>query len=170
MISEADRVNKAWDKIEAWFAKNDPTAKLNPGASASDIHDLETKINLTIPEDLKVSLLRHNGVADPHWSKGNLNSIEEIIREWEGWADMEEDEMADAGPKDNEYIQPYFWSKLWIPIDADGAGNGAVVDTNPGPKGKVGQVLHFDHGMGPSGPLYLSFADYLEDACDSLGK
>jgi len=167
MGNEAERINGIWDRLEKRFAKSYPDYKLPPGASASDIHNLETKIGITLPEGLKASLARHNGVDEMHWPKGTLNSVEDILRDWEMWRDVAGD-GEDIGSKDNDFIQPKWWDTKWIPLDADGAGNGAVIDMNPGPKGDLGQVIDMDHETGPNGPLYSCLAEYLEDCLYSI--
>jgi len=165
-MSEVYRIDDAWEMIEEWFAKKEPTFKLNPGASAADIEKLETRIGLTLPEELKASLMRHDGVDELHWPKGEFCSVESILRDWEMRADIfaeEEDKDAEGG-----VMKAGWWRKGWIPIDADGAGNGTCIDLVPGSKGKKGQIIDFDHETGPNGPHYDDFADYLEAMVDEL--
>jgi len=167
MSEEVQRVNDAWEMIEEWFAKNKPEYKLAPGASDAEIEKLETHLGMAIPDALKASLKRHNGVDELEWPKGEFLSIESIIRDWDMRTGIFEglDEEAD---QEEGMIKAGWWHKEWIPIDADGAGNGACMDLAPGPKGKKGQIIDFDHESGPNGPHFEDLGEYLEAVCDDL--
>jgi len=166
-MAQVERVNAAWDRIDKWYNEKFAEAELPGGAAAADITALETHMNLTLPEELKASLMRHNGVDQ--WKNGELLSIEGIKREWDCWTGLVDDgTFDDCSGDDNEFIQKCWWSKSWIPIHADGGGNGDCIDTNPGPKGAVGQIIFMDHEVGASGPDHSDFASYLEDFADQL--
>ena len=172
MLSEVDRINKIWDSIEAWYAKNGLSDDLLPGASVSEIHNLEAKLDLTLPESLKVSLARHNGI-EYDWPKGRLLGTDGILEFWEMWGEMtnnaEAEEEEDEG--DTEIIKT-FWSKYWIPIESDDSGAGALIDLSPGPKGKVGQILYFDDHDRATDVIFENLAALLEDGlrCLEEGK
>ena len=166
-MSQVERVNAAWDRIEKWFSEKAPDMELGAGAGAADITALETHIGVALPEELKASLMRHNGVEN--WTKGELLSTGRIKNEWDWRSGLAEDEGYGERPgEDNEFIKNCWFDNSWIPIDADGGGNGACLDLNPGPKGTVGQILDLDHESGPSGPLFSDFAAYLEKAAEEL--
>ncbi len=76
MSTQVEKVNAIWDRIEKWFAENKPTEELPAGASPADIISLETHLGRAIPEELKASLLRHNGLDNI--SKGQLLAANEI--------------------------------------------------------------------------------------------
>jgi len=166
MSEVVERVIEAWEMIEEWFAKNKPTYKLAPGASAADIEKLETRIGLPLPEELKASLMRHDGVDELHWPKGELCSVEGILRDWEMRAEIFD--AAEDGDAEGGMFKAGWWRNSWIPIDADGAGNGACIDLEPGTKGKKGQIIDFDHETGPNGPQYEDLGDYMEACVDDL--
>ncbi len=169
-MSQVERVNAAWERIEKWFAEKAPDMQLGAGAAAADITAVETHLGLSFPEELKASLMRHNGVDN--WTKGELLSVDRIKSEWSCWAGLVDDGTFDdnVGEEDNDCIQKCWFNKSWIPIDADGGGNGACLDLNPGPDGTVGQIIDMDHEVGPSGPQFTDFAAYLEDTAESLEK
>jgi len=74
MMSQIDKVNAAWERIENWYATNWPTCELPAGAAQADITSLETHLGFPLPEELKASLMRHNGFDD--WTQGELYSTE----------------------------------------------------------------------------------------------
>jgi len=168
-MTQVDRVNAAWERIETWYKTTDPTFEFPAGATAAEITALETHMGLTLPEELKVSLTRHNGF--PRWVKGDLRTIEEIKEEWNAWAEMVDNgDLEDGGEAgDDDFKQPSFFDKKWIPIDHNGAGDGFMIDLNPGPKGKAGQILDFGHEVGAEEvPAYSDYVAYLEEAADLL--
>jgi len=166
-MSQVERVNAAWDRIEKWFSEKAPDMELGAGAGAADITALETHIGVALPEELKASLMRHNGVEN--WTKGELLSTEGIKREWSCWAGLVDDgTFDDCTGEENDCLQKCWFDKSWIPIDADGGGNGACLDLNPGSKGTVGQIIDMDHEVGASGPQFADFAAYLEETAKML--
>ena len=170
-MSAVERVNKAWDRIEAWYKKNLPGWKPRSGASDTAIDALAKHMKVTFPEELRVSLKRHNGIEDLKWPGGSLLSLVEIQMEWDTWT-----EMARAGEFDDERVesdgtfQPKRWCEAWIPIDSDGGGNCNMMDLAPGSKGRIGQMLYFDHEKGPEKSEYPDYPGYLEAIADGFEK
>ncbi|MFC6592600.1 SMI1/KNR4 family protein [Deinococcus lacus] len=165
-------VSAIWERIEAWYGAQGASHLLNPAATPQAIADAEKALSLTFPAELKESLLRHNGTLEGHWPKGELLALERIIHEHTIWMDILQDEnsrdLADHN-EDDLYLQSGWWNAGWIPLDADGAGNGAAIDTAPAEDGKVGQILDMDHEVGPSGPIFDSLAEYLLAVARGLG-
>jgi cell wall assembly regulator SMI1 len=58
-------------------------------------------------------------------------------------------------------IQPTWWHQRWIPIGHDRAENNCCLDLIPAPGGSVGQVIDWDHEVGPSRVLATRFLDIL---------
>jgi cell wall assembly regulator SMI1 len=168
-MAQVKRVNAAWERIEKWYSEKAPDMELGAGASAADITDVETHLGLTLPKELKASLMRHNGVEN--WTKSELLSTDRIKSEWDCWAGLVDEGQFDGQSgedEDNDRIQKCWYDKKWIPLDADGGGNGNLIDLNPGPKGKTGQVIYMDHEVGPSGPVFSDLATYLEKNAEML--
>ncbi|GHG01723.1 glucan synthase [Deinococcus piscis] len=158
-------ISAVWERIEVWYEAQGQTETLKPGASPEAIAQAEKDMGLTFPPELRESLLRHDGSADGGWPTGELLSLERMVDERKVWMDLLQDGTFDDNADHNEgseALQPGWWNPAWIPLDADGGGNGAVIDLNPGPQGTVGQVIDMDHEVGPSGPEYPSLAAYLE--------
>ncbi len=165
-MAQIERVNAAWDRIEKWYAEKIPDCELGAAAAAADITSVETHLGLTLPEELKASLMRHNGVG--YWPSAELLSADRIKDEWDVWAGLIDDGTFDGlSGDDDDRLQKCWYDKKWIPIDADGCGNGACLDLNPGPKGTVGQILNMDHELGPK-LIFQDFAGYLESVAAKL--
>lgn len=162
-----------WQRIETWYAANAPASALRPGASERAVAAAESELGLTFPAEFRASLLRHDGTAEGAWPTGTLLPVEGILSEagiWRGLlegGDFGEDADHDAS-EGGGLTQPGWWVRGWVPVDADGAGNGAVLDLDPGPRGQVGQLLDMDHEVGPSGPHHASFVAYLRHVADEL--
>lgn len=160
-----------WERIEAWYAAQDASELLNPGADEAEIAAAEKELGLSFPPDLRESLLRHDGSADGGWPRGELLSLERIAQERSVWMELLQDGTFDPNSDhnaDSDALQAGWWHAGWIPLDTDGGGNSAVVDTAPGPDGQAGQIVDMDHEAGPSGPDYVSLQEYLAAVADEL--
>lgn len=172
MRAEQDRVEAAWTTIEAWYAEQGASHLLHPPAGPDQVAAVEAALDVTLPEPWRASLLRHDGTDEGGWPTGELLSTQRIVDETNVWRKLLdggtfEDSASDRGD-DGEALAPGWWNRGWICLDADGAGNGAAVDLEPGPEGSVGQVIDMDHEVGPSGPMADDVAAYLERVVDSL--
>lgn len=154
-------INTIWQAIETWYDKQGAAEVLWPGATEADIARLESELGVQISEDLRVSLLRHNGSADDAWPEGELLSVDQILantsqlRSNVAAGDFNNDHLGDP------QLLPHYWADGWICISRDGAGNSSAVDMTPGDEGTTGQVLDMDHEVGPS-YLYRSYGDWLQ--------
>ncbi|TKK80796.1 hypothetical protein FDA94_35205 [Herbidospora galbida] len=115
------QVNRQWRRIEAWLKENAPASHdgLNGPADPRKIAKAEAVMGLRFPDELKASLLRHDGglgVMLNHLVP--VGRIEEI---WRGLCDLEDQDV--AGPRDD------WWDGRMIPIGEDGMGNHLIVDS-----------------------------------------
>ncbi|MGX9688201.1 SMI1/KNR4 family protein [Deinococcus wulumuqiensis] len=164
-------ISAVWERIEAWYEAQGASHLLNPGASAEAIAQAEKQLGLTFPAELTESLMRHDGSAGMSWPGGDLLSLEGIARERSVWMELLESDIFSGNADHNEtstLIQSGWWNPGWIPLHADGGGNGMVVDMAPAQAGTAGQVLFMDHEVGPNEPEYDSLAEYLEAIADGL--
>ncbi|RFU86354.1 glucan synthase 1-like protein [Streptomyces triticagri] len=168
-----------WRQLEEWYAQEGGAHLLRGPASPEAIAGVEQELGVTLPEELKRSLELHDGTEEDGWPGGTLLSCAGIVKETGIWrellADGSFDKRSHHDPEDDEdledaerAVQPGWWNEGWICIDADGAGNGAVIDLAPGPGGTRGQLLDMDHEVGPSGPTAHGFIDYLDDVLEEL--
>ena len=166
-MSQIERISSAWDRFEKWSSENAPDIQLGAGATDADIIALETHLGYALTEELKASLMRHNGVEN--WTRGELLSVDRIKDEWSCWVGLVDDgTFDDCLGEENDCITLCWYDKSWIPVDTDGGGNGACLDLNPGAKGKVGQIIQMERCSGAEGPLFEDFAAYLENTAERL--
>lgn len=170
-----EAVSAAWEKIETWYAEQDASRFLLPPATPEEIAAAEKELGVTLPEAVRVSLLRHNGTASDGWPGGTLLSCAEMVRETGIWRELLDsgdfDDVADFEADENSDVRALrrgWWNTGWISLDADGSGNGAVLDLDPGADGSRGQILDMDHEVGPSGPTAADFVAYLEGQLEDL--
>ncbi len=82
-------VNRQWRRIERWLRENAPRTYASLGAPgrAGTIALAEAQTGLELPDDLRASLLRHNGVSGPPGARFSLGGeqvrgIREIRDQW----------------------------------------------------------------------------------------
>jgi cell wall assembly regulator SMI1 len=164
-----------WKRIVRWHAENvrddeglPADRSLPAGASAPDIDQAEQAIGLRFPADLRASYLLHDGSAGYGifpWGYSFL-SLAELVHEWQrnrkllahDWA------TSPSGP-----IRPVHWSTKWIPVGSNQSGDFDCIDLDPAPGGTIGQMIAFNHEVGPTrvaaagiGAWVAEYADRLE--------
>ena len=77
-------IDETWDRIEAWLSRYNPDVyeSLNPPATLIDIRKTQIFIDAHLPDDVVQSYMRHNGQAETHTLKDEmqLNCLEYLIR------------------------------------------------------------------------------------------
>jgi cell wall assembly regulator SMI1 len=155
---------------------------LRSGVSEVEIQQAEVVMNITLPEDFKVSCRLHNGgyVIDLV-TEMTMLSLEEIVAEWQMFKELEDvgtwsdadipyyftEPIVRAGWQTGP-IQSVWWHQHWIPIARDRAGNNCCLDLVPASGGLVGQVIDRDHEVGPSRVLASCFLDILSTFTQDL--
>ncbi|WP_285588124.1 SMI1/KNR4 family protein [Herbidospora sp. NBRC 101105] len=124
-------VNRQWRRIEAWLGKNAPESRAALGTPARPraIAEAEAVMGLRFPDDLKASLLRHDGGLGIMLD--HLMPVARIAETWRSLCDIDDEDVADA--RDD------WWDGRMIPIGEDGMGNHLIVDS------VVGDVGDSDH-------------------------
>ncbi|MEU8177914.1 SMI1/KNR4 family protein [Microbispora hainanensis] len=125
-------VNAVWRRIERWLARKAPATykSLRPPARPLDIARSEAAMRLRFPDDLRASLLRHDGAGS--WGFGpapfyELMSAKHIHSEWKM--------LCDIGP------DGYWWDGHLIPFAYANDGGNLFVDTRTG---KTGEFFNED--------------------------
>jgi cell wall assembly regulator SMI1 len=156
-----------WGRIVAWYEVNTPsgTLRLPPGASPQALDAAEAKLGQRLPDDLRSFYRLHDGLGGSwllHY--GEFLSLDNLVMQWGWYADMERTEdpadplyqtKAVSGP-----IKPVWWSSRRLPV-TDNSGDHTMIDLDPAPGGTVGQVITYDHEVGPMRVLAPSFSAWL---------
>ena len=139
-----------WERLERWVTANTgQSLALRPGASPQAIAALEKAGGMALPDDLRASLLAHNGQDDDAEPVrfpgcGFFGSVESILSPWTDLAELEEEYGGPSGEyEDGDRIDNIVFCARRIPIagaphwDQDNT----YLDFVPGPKGNAGQVI-----------------------------
>lgn len=151
-------VENLWSRLEAWASANAPEilSDLNPGATADQIHELESELGLTLPDSFKASLAAHNGEDDGWPSKvfidhGAYLSTSRIVEEWRRRQEFGEDIKEDPeelmrldvitvdGP-----VKPKMFMASWVPFLECNGDVFWAMDFSPAEGGKEGQIIEVD--------------------------
>jgi cell wall assembly regulator SMI1 len=171
-------VENAWETIEAELATQFPSvsASLNPPASEIDVARLEKRCDVSLPDDFKVSLLRHNGqkqrgILDTGFvNSALLLNVDSMITIWTTWRKLAADPAYVVHPDNDtskEIATNHVWHPKWIPFTETVDGNSHIIDLAPRKSGTVGQV--FMHAHGECGNVMTrSFTQWLERVASKL--
>ncbi len=171
-------VKDAWTRIETWCRRHHPRLMevLNPGASQEELLAIERTIDQLLPEDVRTSLLIHNGQAQSgcHFLFGQIDlaTCERISWEFSG---LKGSGDLRHSPADYGYtfypenaIAHRFYEDNWIPVAyEDGCGNFLAVDLAPGPGGISGQVIDFGADICDLGVLARELGRVLTQLCET---
>lgn len=156
-------------------------ASLRDAASPKALQVLEIAIGGPLPEDLKASLLVHDGqdiktgiplVPPVRRGEGGyrLMAIEEIGDHWRMWK-----ELSDKGEfrklrcsADKEIQGGAWWQKGWIPLADNGAGDFLCVDLCPSGTGTHGQIITMYHDSPRRERLAASYREWLEELAETI--
>ena len=142
--------------------------RLNEGAMAGDIDDLERHIGARLPASFREFLMRHDGQAD--FAPGLLFgeqflSVSGIADKWDGWRKLDEPAMNEdcaefMSSEPAGCVRPLYTNRKWIPISYDYAGNHMGFDFDPDERGTPGQVITFGRDEDRKHLLGASFDEF----------
>ncbi|MFD1937999.1 SMI1/KNR4 family protein [Nonomuraea mangrovi] len=160
------QVDAQWRRLERWLRRNAPVtyASLRGPGRARTIAVAESQTGLRFPDDLRASLLRHNGGMPLGPDKGVGLGIREIR---DGWRSMCRGDMVEGDDPRAEY-----WNGRMIPFllypENDENRIYAVIDSVVG---DVRWVDGWDDGGAGVGPSHRpSYLDLLRANADALQR
>jgi cell wall assembly regulator SMI1 len=171
-----DIVEDSWRIIEPVLELHAPEvfATLRPGASSAELDDLERKIGVTLPNDLRRSLELHNGQDDPSrcltFCENNLlMSAAEIAKDWQMLTTeatgFDNGNRIDSSTSNS--IHGEWWRRSCIPFGS-GEGDYACVDTISSTHGAAGRIVIHVHDDSLEETRMPSFADWLQRVAAAL--
>lgn len=169
----ADRVNRAWARIENWLAAHAPATHLAPAADQPAIVAAQKKVGVAFPAELVASLLRHDGAGQssgvaftfpPYYQ---VSSVDQIAYEAKMMCDVLTglDEPGSVGS---------WWHGQYVPFAVDNSGDSLFLDQRPGRAGRLGEHdnegdVNFDRWPTNLTGLLELTADALETGKTVLG-
>ena len=173
-------VHEYWEKIDTLLNEVAPWVyeTLAPPATDAEIAYLQEKIPLDIPPAFIDSLRIHNGQLDesrfhPFFDYQHLLSCQEIVAGYDMHCScFEEEEVLDFIDESSCKLikRNLVWSQGWLPF-TESEGDCLVLDLDPGPAGKAGQVFFRPHDDSPAEIIITtSYRDWLAALTEKLEK
>ncbi|MBN2910077.1 SMI1/KNR4 family protein [Polycladomyces sp. WAk] len=138
----------------------------NEPATIEEIRQIEEKMNLTLPSDLKELYLCNNGEKDGGISILGLPflPLNEMYRQWKLWDDLREEWNENEGHTSypDGYIKKMYMNRGWIPFSHDWGGNHIGMDLDPDIKGTYGQIINFGRDENDKFVIAPSLRDFLQ--------
>lgn len=173
-------VSASWQMIDDVLRENAHSVFLALRKPASDtkLRRLESKLAAKLPRDFAKSWKIHDGLRDSYLGQIRLFNywaflpVNAIFAVWKTMTDLQ----GECGFGGCQFeVTPRIkndahWRVGWVPfMDAD--GDKVVIDLDPGPKGKVGQVFEWSNsGSFPMRLLADSFGDWLSGIAERFSK
>lgn len=172
------RVATSWQIIDNVLKENANTVfkALRPPATDGAIAKINATIPGTLPRAFVQSLQVHDGIRD---SRSGLHrifdnmamlTIAEIIATWRMEWDMQVECEFEGCPltRTRKLKNDIRWRAKWVPF-LDCEGDKLVIDLDPGPTGKLGQVFRwYNYGSRPRQVIADSFSHWLHQVADEL--
>jgi cell wall assembly regulator SMI1 len=169
----ADRVNRAWTRIENWLATHAPATRLEPPADRPGIVAAQKKVGVAFPAELVASLLRHDGAGrsagvaftfPPYYQ---VISVDQIAYEARMMCDV-------LTGLDEPGSVSSWWHGQYVPFAVDNSGDSLFLDQRPGKGGRLGEHdnegdVNFDRWPTNLTGLLELTADALETGRTVLG-
>ncbi|WP_246364613.1 SMI1/KNR4 family protein [Nonomuraea rhodomycinica] len=165
-------VHRQWRRIERWLRTHAPKSRrtLAGPAEPAAVAAVEARMGRRLPDDLRASLLRHDGAvtAEDTWGFGFLGntslSVREILDTWRGLCDVDDE---DYGGEESD-PRSEWWDGRMLPVGADGSGNHLVVDSVRRDVGDTDNEGTMD--FTPGGVRIRSYHTLLKATADALEK
>ncbi|MEV4164441.1 SMI1/KNR4 family protein [Nonomuraea dietziae] len=167
----ARAVDRQWRRIEAWLKTNAPRSHRTLGKPGEPevIAAAEAEMGSLFPDDLRASLLRHDGVVhlddiEAFGFLGNSNaSVREIRDTWRQLCLIDDEDDGTQGFTDP---RTEWWDGRMLPFGSDGLGDHLVVDSV---KRDVGDTDHEGiMSFTPGGVRIRSYYALLKATADAM--
>jgi cell wall assembly regulator SMI1 len=173
----SEQVNRSWDRIEAWLAANAPEtfASLRPAAEPAAISGAADRLGVVLPDDVRASLLRHDGVADVEGdftlAENRLMPVDRMIERSLGMVRsmqdlIESESESEDGGGEHYLLSGEYWHRQYVRLTDSESPDGLVIDCRQGDT--HGAIGEFFNGEGTSFGEWASLGDLLEQLADAL--
>ena len=168
-------MNEVWKRLEAWLNENLPEtlAGLNKGCTEADIVRLERETGIALPDSFRTFYSMHDGqrlLEGAGLFYGiELLPLSDILRAWNVWLDVIEWAKQTGNDMDESQIslmpgkvKALYANDKWIPFASFLDSNHLGLDFDPGPEGKIGQVINFGRDEEQKAVLAHSFGEFID--------
>jgi len=158
-----------WEKLEAWLLANKSAVltDLNPPADVGVVDELQSKLQVRLPEDFITCLRIHNGQkgeAPPLFDTQAFLPVRRILMGWSTWNDLLEDgDFEGREGCSKGAVKPVWWSVGWIPFASNGGGDYLCLDMDPPAQGEKGQVIRVFHDVADRIVIAPGFGAWFDD-------
>jgi cell wall assembly regulator SMI1 len=170
-------IEESWQGIKAWFSEQRPEVleSLNPGAQATDFAALEKRFP-QLPEEFYQLYRLNDGQMDTLETGIFMGlpmlSLKEVAGELERQVQFLEqypvlEEATDRQSVPPGWVKPLYYSLNRIPIAHDSGGNYLGVDLDPGPAGRVGQIINYGRDEDYNFVIAQSLSEFLTFALET---
>lgn len=167
-------IRESWKRIADWHRQNvsKDHFRLAKGVGKRRFDAFEKALGLLMPEDVRESYSLHNGST---WllNHGEVMSLEAIEVQWLQLNEWQQEDGYGIGWTPTETVGPIkliWWNPLRIPITDNGGGDPVTIDLDPGKGGHRGQVIKFNHEVGPVRVLAQGWSAWLQELADGLER
>lgn len=170
--ADAQPIDRAWARLEAWLSAAAPkkSKKLEPPAQPAELDALEQEVGAPLPDELRRSLLRHDGLPKlPDFFPGSytLCSVKQMRAALADTREAARREWSAERAVAHGPVRAAGWDPMWLPLTSGEGRYYLCVDLNPPPEGTRGQIIevgrHEDRSWVTS-----SWAEYLESVTTKL--
>lgn len=165
-MSDCPPVTESFTKIQSWMLENAPDVAFRPPANPAAIESFSKKSGLTLPDDLRQTLLITDGEARKSAGAiGNwrLMPIAEIQGAWGFLSQLAAKGAFDElNPQPSPYLRPVWWHPAWIPFVSSDKGCYYCIDTDPPETERSGQILLFFQNQPPRPLVGASLAAWFD--------
>ncbi|WP_087003985.1 SMI1/KNR4 family protein [Rhizobium sullae] len=162
-------------RIEAWVARNHPDRLpfVRPGAEASTLQRIETKLGNALPSDIRLLYAAHDGQPEgapalylnQRWLPLDLVAVawEDLCLRYGAPGELHLAARAKGGPR-----RQAAWSPSWLPLFGSPRGDHYCIDISPEPSERFGQVLWFLYDWPGRTAIAPNIGELLQRVADGI--
>jgi len=173
-VGAESRIKAAWTRFDEALKtfRRPSTAKLAPGATEVAIKRFATTTGLQLPDDVRGYWSVHNGETSEAFGLAagfHFLSLAQAAKSLAAWAETRRTIGKAIQPFDRRSrshppnaIQKKYSLPGWLPLLSDREGNHVGIDLDPGPAGRVGQVINFGRDEEDKYVLFPGIVELIE--------
>ncbi|MDM8553468.1 SMI1/KNR4 family protein [Desulfococcaceae bacterium HSG7] len=174
-----EQMKQLWQDIMAWFKDHAEQCykdmlSITTGATDEQLHDLESVIGKTLPDDFKDYLRLYNKCYRVAFFEYTGVDTKRIVKNWKRLTELVKNGTFDTHQvfETTTGVRRVKWHPGWLPFAEDGGGNLICIDLAPPEGHEYGQVFYWENRGGPGDPIapsFLTFVQWYRDELQSGG-